>query len=46
MQAPGDPAPAASQSGNMQRRTTQLPDGTQLNIVYNSGRQLATFDIV
>jgi glucosylceramidase len=46
VQAPGEPAPAAGQSGDVQRRTTQLPDGTQLNVVYNSGKQLATFDVV
>ena len=46
VQAPGEPAPAADQSGDVQRRTAQLPDGTQLNVVYNSGKQLATFDVV
>jgi glucosylceramidase len=46
VQAPGEPAPAAGQSGDVQRRTAQLPDGTQLNVVYNSGKQLATFDVV
>ena len=30
---------------NSQWRTAQLPDGTQLNVVYNSGTQLATFDV-
>ena len=30
----------------MQRRTAQLPDGTEFNVVYNSGKQLATFDVV
>jgi hypothetical protein len=30
----------------VQRSTAQLPDGTQLNVVYNSGKQLATFDVV
>jgi glucosylceramidase len=46
VQAPGPPAPAAGQSGDVQRRTAQLADGTRLNVVYNSGKQPATFDVV
>jgi hypothetical protein len=45
VQAPGAPAPATGQSGDVQRRTAQLPDGTKLDVVYNSGTQLATFDV-
>ena len=45
LQAPGAPVPATGQTGDVQRRTAQLPDGTQLNVVYNSGRETATFDV-
>jgi hypothetical protein len=44
VQAPGAPVPATGQTGDVQSRTAQLPDCTQLNVVYNSGGQPATFD--
>lgn len=31
--------------GGVQRKTAVLPDGTQLLVVYNSGRSVATFDV-
>jgi hypothetical protein len=46
VQAPGGPAPTTGQSGEVQRRTAQLPDGTRLNVVYNSGSRPATFDVL
>jgi hypothetical protein len=30
----------------VQRRTAELPDGTRLDVAYNSGRRPATFDVV
>jgi hypothetical protein len=35
----------ARSHGGLQRRTAVLPDGTQLLVVYNSGRGVATFDV-
>jgi O-glycosyl hydrolase len=46
VQAPDGPAPVTGQTGDVQRRTAQLPDGTRLNVAYNSGRRPATFDVV
>src|SRR6185312_3110164 len=35
VQAPGAPTPSAGQSGTVQRRSAQLPDGTGLDVAYN-----------
>ncbi|MBO0869275.1 MAG: hypothetical protein J2P15_11965, partial [Micromonosporaceae bacterium] len=37
-------APAA-QGGNVQRKTATMPDGTQLEVVYNTGHTVATFPV-
>jgi hypothetical protein len=36
---------AAGSDSGVQRKTAVLPDGTQLLVVYNSGRSVATFDV-
>ncbi len=44
--APAGAASVAARShGGVQRKTAVLPDGTQLLVVYNSGRSVATFDV-
>jgi hypothetical protein len=44
--APGAPASmAAGSDSDVQRKTAVLPDGTQLLVVYNAGRSVATFDV-
>jgi O-glycosyl hydrolase len=43
---PAGPASvAAGSDSDVQRKTAVLPDGTQLLVVYNSGRSVATFDV-
>jgi hypothetical protein len=44
--APAGPANVETGSdSSVQRKTAVLPDGTQLLLVYNSGRSVATFDV-
>ncbi|MEV6107523.1 discoidin domain-containing protein [Streptomyces sp. NPDC051940] len=44
--APAGPADSVPDpSGDVQRKTAQLPDGTQLLVVYNPGRTAAVFDM-
>ena len=41
----GQASVAARSHGRVQRKTAVLPDGTQLLVVYNSSRSVATFDV-
>jgi O-glycosyl hydrolase len=41
----GPASVAAGSHSGVQRKTAVLPDGTQLLVVYNSGRSVATFDV-
>ncbi|MEQ4209181.1 discoidin domain-containing protein [Actinopolymorpha sp. B9G3] len=39
------PTVTTTGEGDLQRRTASLPDGTQLEVVYNAGQRVATFEV-